>query len=87
MGNRQTSSLRALHTLQRCPDDCKCASNYRHEEQTYGTHCIIGSEETVPFARLKGETTMAKIVKTITVDTPVEKVFGYAEDPANAPEY
>ena len=30
---------------------------------------------------------MAKIVKTITIDAPAEKVFGYVEEPANVPEY
>ena len=30
---------------------------------------------------------MAKIVKTVTIDAPVEKVFGYVEEPANVPEY
>jgi uncharacterized protein YndB with AHSA1/START domain len=30
---------------------------------------------------------MAKIVKTTTIDAPVERVFGYVEDPANVPEY
>ena len=29
---------------------------------------------------------MAKIEKTITIDAPVEKVFGYIADPANLPE-
>ena len=30
---------------------------------------------------------MAKIVKTITIDAPTEKVFSYVEEPANVPEY
>jgi uncharacterized protein YndB with AHSA1/START domain len=30
---------------------------------------------------------MATIVKTITIDAPADKVFGYVEDPANVPEY
>ena len=30
---------------------------------------------------------MAKIVKIISIDAPIEKVFGYVEDPANVPEY
>ncbi len=30
---------------------------------------------------------MAKIVKTITIGAPIEKIFGYVEDPANVPEY
>ena len=30
---------------------------------------------------------MAKIVKTITIDAPADKVFGYVEEPANVPEY
>jgi uncharacterized protein YndB with AHSA1/START domain len=30
---------------------------------------------------------MAKIVKTITIEAPAEKVFGYVEEPANVPEY
>ncbi len=30
---------------------------------------------------------MAKIVKTITIDAPVERVFSYVEEPANVPEY
>ena len=30
---------------------------------------------------------MAKIVKTITIDAPVEEVFSYVEIPANVPEY
>jgi uncharacterized protein YndB with AHSA1/START domain len=30
---------------------------------------------------------MAKIVKTVTIDAPVEKVFSYVEEPANVPEY
>jgi uncharacterized protein YndB with AHSA1/START domain len=29
---------------------------------------------------------MAKIEKTITIDAPVEKVFGYIDDPPNIPE-
>ena len=29
---------------------------------------------------------MAKIEKTITIDAPVEKVFGYIDDPTNIPE-
>jgi uncharacterized protein YndB with AHSA1/START domain len=35
----------------------------------------------------KGENAMAKIVKTITIDAPIEKVFSYVEEPANVPEY
>ncbi|HSR35369.1 MAG TPA: SRPBCC family protein [Anaerolineae bacterium] len=30
---------------------------------------------------------MAKIVKTIIIDAPVEEVFSYVEEPANVPEY
>jgi uncharacterized protein YndB with AHSA1/START domain len=30
---------------------------------------------------------MAKVVKTITIDAPIEKVFRYVEEPANVPEY
>ncbi len=30
---------------------------------------------------------MAKIVKTITIDAPVERVFSYVEEPTNVPEY
>jgi uncharacterized protein YndB with AHSA1/START domain len=30
---------------------------------------------------------MAKIVKSITIDAPVERVFSYVEEPANVPEY
>ena len=30
---------------------------------------------------------MARIVKTVTIDAPVEEVFGYVEEPANVPEY
>ena len=29
---------------------------------------------------------MAKVEKTITINAPVEKVFGYVEEPANLPE-
>ena len=29
---------------------------------------------------------MAKVEKTITINAPVEKVFGYAEEPTNLPE-
>ena len=30
---------------------------------------------------------MARIKKTITINAPVEEVFGYVEEPANVPEY
>jgi uncharacterized protein YndB with AHSA1/START domain len=30
---------------------------------------------------------VAKIVKTATIDAPIEQVFGYVEEPANVPEY
>ena len=30
---------------------------------------------------------MATIVRTVTIDAPVEEVFSYVEDPANVPEY
>ena len=30
---------------------------------------------------------MARIEKTITINAPVEEVFGYVEEPANVPEY
>ena len=30
---------------------------------------------------------MAKIIKTVTIDAPIEQVFGYVEEPANVPEY
>jgi len=31
--------------------------------------------------------TMAKIEKTITINAPVEKVFGYSSEPTNLPEF
>jgi len=30
---------------------------------------------------------MARILKTITIDAPVDEVFSYVEEPANVPEY
>jgi len=30
--------------------------------------------------------TMAKVEKTITINAPIEKVFGYVEEPTNLPE-
>ncbi len=30
---------------------------------------------------------MAKIVRTVTIEAPIEMVFSYVEDPSNVPEY